>query len=329
MPDTKLLDEPGRLLALHRYGVLDSLKEPNFEAITAIVKTLLNVPICAVSLVDQDRQWFKSIQGLKVQEACRSMAFCDHTIRARKPMLVPDATADPRFAENLQVVGDPHIRSYAGAPLQSPDGYNLGSLCVIGLEPRDFSSSDAALLEQFARVVVDQLELRTLAHSDFLTGVLTRRAFMDGAVSALHQCVREATQAAVVTLDVDHFKHINDTFGHPMGDKVLKRISRTIRALLRPTDVFARLGGEEFGILLPGATEAEGIACAERLRLAVAAAGEPGEPRATASFGLAMATHPDGLEDALAAADAALYSAKRGGRNCTRVAGLAIQAVAA
>ncbi len=329
MPDTKLLDENGRLKALHRYNVLDSLKEPNFEAITAIVKSLLNVPICAVSLVDQDRQWFKSIQGLEVEETCRSMAFCDHTIRARKPMIVSDATADPRFADNPLVTGDPHIRSYAGAPLQSPDGYNLGSLCVIGLEPRDFSSSDSALLEQFARVVVDQLELRTLAHRDFLTGVLTRRAFMDGAMSALHQCVRDSTHAAVITLDVDRFKHINDTFGHPVGDKVLKRISATIATRLRPSDVFGRLGGEEFGILLPGASEAEAIDCAERLRLAVAAAVEPGIPSATASFGLAMATHPHGLEDAIAAADAALYSAKRGGRNCTRIAGLTNQAAAA
>jgi diguanylate cyclase (GGDEF)-like protein len=322
MTDPKLTDEEGRLLALHRYGVLDSLTEPNFDAITSIVKTLFHVPICAVSLVDQDRQWFKSIQGLPVRETCRSMAFCDHTIRARVPLVVPDAHLDPRFAGNPLVTGDPFIRSYAGAPLQSPDGYNLGSLCVIDREPRGYSAADLAFLEQFARVVVDQLELRTLAHRDFLTGVLTRRAFVDTATSALHQVARAQGSAALLTFDVDHFKAINDGFGHPVGDQVLKRVSRTVSGLLRPADVFGRLGGEEFGLLLPMVGGEEAFGCAERLRLAIAASVGEGQPHATASFGLALVEHPADLDLALAVADGALYAAKRGGRNCTRIASL-------
>jgi diguanylate cyclase (GGDEF)-like protein len=320
MTDPKLTDEPGRLLALHRYGVLDSLTEPNFDAITSVVKGLLAVPICAVSLVDQDRQWFKSIQGLPVRETCRSMAFCDHTIRARVPMVVADATRDPRFASNPLVTEDPFIRSYAGAPLKSPDGYNLGSLCVIDREPRNFSPADLALLEQFSRIVVDQLELRTLAHRDFLTGVLTRRAFVDTVTAALHQVARVQSSAAIVTFDVDHFKAINDGFGHPVGDQVLKRVTRTVGGLLRPTDVLGGLGGEEFGLLLHTADRGEACACAERLRLAIAASVGEGQPPVTASFGLAMVGHPAELDAALAGADAALYAAKRDGRNRTRVA---------
>ena len=320
MTDPKLTDEAGRLLALHRYGVLDSLTEPNFDAITSVVQNLLAVPICAVSLVDQDRQWFKSIQGLPVRETCRSMAFCDQTIRARVPFVVPNARRDPRFAANPLVTGDPFIRSYAGAPLQSPDGYNLGSLCVIDRKPRDFSAADVALLEQFSRIVVDQLELRTLAHRDFLTGVLTRRAFVDTAISTLHQVARGQGSAAILTLDVDHFKAINDSFGHPVGDDVLKRISRTVGGLLRPADVFGRLGGEEFALLLPMVDEGEAFGCAERLRSAIAASVGNGQPDVTASFGIAMVGHPADLDLALAAADTALYAAKRGGRNRTRVA---------
>lgn len=320
MQDIKLHDEPGRLRALHRYGVLDSIKEPNFDSITSIVKNLLQVPICAVSLVDQDRQWFKSIQGLEIAETCRSMAFCDHTIRTREAMVIPDATLDPRFAANPLVTGDPFIRSYAGSPLKTPDSYNLGSLCVIDQKPRDFGPADIALLDQFARVVIDQLELRTLAHRDFLTGVLTRRAFVDSATAALHQASREGRQSALLVFDVDHFKSINDTYGHPAGDVVLKRIADTVGGLLRPTDLLGRLGGEEFAVLLQGSSEAEAFDCAERLRHAIAADPGAGQPSATASFGIAMVADPTMLDPAIASADCALYAAKRSGRNCTILA---------
>jgi len=111
MSDKKLTDEPGRMLALKRYGVLDSGREQNFDAITSIVCSVLDVPICAVSLVDEDRQWFKSIVGLDVTETPRELAFCDHTIRARGVMQVDDATADSRFADNALVTSEPHIRS--------------------------------------------------------------------------------------------------------------------------------------------------------------------------------------------------------------------------
>lgn len=312
MLDTRLTDEAGRLSALHRYGVLDSLKEPNFDSITSIVKELLGVPICAVSLVDADRQWFKSMQGLEISETLRSVAFCDHTIRQRRPLVIEDAASDPRFADNPLVTGPPYIRAYAGAPLTSPDGYNLGSLCAIDRRSRPFGDGDLALLERFAKVVVDQLELRTLAHRDFLTDALTRRAFTDTARTALQQLSSPSTLAV---LDVDHFKQVNDRHGHPTGDKVLKEVARVIRMQLRPSDLFGRLGGEEFGILLPATSEEQALPCAERIRAAVAASVAEGCPAVTVSIGLAEIERPEDFDIALAKADAALYAAKRAGRD--------------
>lgn len=310
-----LSDEQGRIRAVQRYGVLDSPGETVFDSITSIVKDILGVPICAVSLVDSDRQWFKSIQGLDVRETERSAAFCDHSIREYRPMIVADALTDPRFAENPLVRGDPHIRAYAGAPLTTPDGFNLGSLCIIDREPRDFRSSDVAMLERFAKVVMDQLELRTLAQRDFLTGALSRRAFTYGSCSTIEQLEEHGRQGCLAVMDVDFFKQVNDRHGHAVGDAVLKSIADATRALLQPADLFGRLGGEEFGILFAGVDAAQAAARAEEVRAAVASINEPGLPAITVSIGMSEVRGKSDFDEALQRADAALYAAKQGGRN--------------
>lgn len=317
MLDCKLTDEAGRLRALHRYGVLDGNSCPQFDKITALVRDLLNVPICAVSLIDEQRQVFKSIVGLDFSETSRDVAFCDHTIRTRDVMVVDDATADDRFLANPLVTGEPNIRSYAGAPLVTPDGYNLGALCAIDSRPRDFDTGDRALLTKFSALIVEQLELNTLAFKDFLTGALSRRAFIEATDAALGQIARDGSDAALISFDLDHFKMINDSFGHPEGDRVLSAVAAECRAILRPGDSFGRLGGEEFAVLLPGSGMAEAEACAERLRAAIEALPAEGCRPVTASFGVACAavTATTTTTDWLAAVDGALYAAKRGGRN--------------
>ncbi len=107
--DPKLTDEAGRIAALERYAILDTGREMAFEKITSLVKTIFDVPICAVSLIDRDRQWFKSIQGIDAEQTERSVSFCDHTIRSREPLHVPDASKDERFMNNPLVTGEPHI----------------------------------------------------------------------------------------------------------------------------------------------------------------------------------------------------------------------------
>lgn len=315
--DAKLSDEPARLAALDRYRVLDTPREQGFEKITTLVRQILDTPVCAVTLIDRERQWIKSIQGGEQAETPRSVAFCDHTIRLREPLVVPDATKDPRFAANPLVTDGPKIRSYAGVPLSSPDGYNLGALCVVDMKPREFTAGEVDILRKFAGLVMDELELRTIAHRDFLTGTLTRRAFIDVAKRDIDRCRREDRSSAIASFDIDHFKRINDGYGHPFGDEVLKAVAEACEATLRPTDMLGRLGGEEFGILLVDTALDDAVTGAERVRLRIAALEFPAVPglTVTASFGVAALAPDADLPAWMAIADEALYDAKREGRD--------------
>jgi len=316
--DTQLVDETGRLAALHRYQVLDTPPEAPFEKITRIVQSVLGVPISAVSLVDADRQWFKSQQGLDCQETHRDVSFCAHTIKTREPMVVEDALADPRFADNALVRGAPFIRSYAGVPLNTPDGYNLGSLCAIDTRPRTFAPDQIALLKNFADLVIAELELRLLADRDGLTGALTRRAFVSEAEKEIERSRRYGRPASLILFDLDHFKAINDTHGHAAGDEVLSAVGACCGRYKRPSDAFGRIGGEEFALVLPETDGAGALQTAERLRGLIAGLVPADDPhlKVTASFGIAQLS-PSHRNPAawIAAADAALYAAKRSGRN--------------
>lgn len=310
MRDIRLEDEAARLAALQRFAVLDTAPEAGFDRVTALVRAVLHVPIAAVSLIDSDRQWFKSVQGLDCRETPRSDAFCSYTIQQRAPFLVADAEADPRFRMNPLVRGAPNIRAYLGVPLNTPDGYNLGSLCAIDRIPRSFSPKEIELMQGFAALVVDHLELRLMAHSDALTGAMTRRAF-------LARIEAERWRGGVVALfDLDHFKSINDQYGHGVGDEVLVEVVRVCRAHLSPSDAIGRLGGEEFAVHLPGIGSDEAVALLEPIRLAMSGLRFDFHSmlRVSASFGVA----PLGDETSavsLAEADGALYAAKRDGRN--------------
>ncbi len=153
-------NERQRLQALDRYAVLDTPPEPAFDRIAKLCIRLFNVPMALVSMVGQDRQWHKACYGVQDREVKREVSFCSHTILHSTVMVVPNATVDPRFAANPLVTGEPHIRFYAGAPLRTAAGENLGTLCFIDTVPRELSHGEQATLAELADVVVDELELR-------------------------------------------------------------------------------------------------------------------------------------------------------------------------
>lgn len=157
-------NEADRLAALVSYGILDTDFEETFDRITRSAARVFLAPIALVTLVDQDRQWFKSVLGLAARETPRDVAFCAHAILGDEVFVVPNALADPRFWNNPLVTGDPQIRFYAGAPLITPDGYALGTICVIDTAPRSpLDPSDAAALRDFAGIVIDLMEGRRKA----------------------------------------------------------------------------------------------------------------------------------------------------------------------
>lgn len=153
-------NEEQRLAKLLSYDILDTESETAYDDITRLVAQICNVPIAVISLVDRDRQWFKSVQGLDASQTDRDISFCTHTIWQHEPMVIHDATIDPRFANNPLVTGAPYIRFYAGAPLITSDGYAIGSLCAIDTQPRELSDQQLEALVALSRLVINQMELQ-------------------------------------------------------------------------------------------------------------------------------------------------------------------------
>src|SRR5438876_8483128 len=158
------LNEVKRLKVLWQYDVLDTVPEEVFDDLTELAARICEAPIAMITLVDEDRQWFKAKLGVTVNETSRDISFCAHAIAQPELFIVPDATLDERFADNPLVTSEPKIRFYAGAPLITPDGHALGTLCVIDKIPRQLSADQKGALRVLARHVMTQLELRRRSH---------------------------------------------------------------------------------------------------------------------------------------------------------------------
>jgi PAS domain S-box-containing protein len=150
-------DEASRIATLRGLNILDTPPEERFDRLTRLAQHMLNVPIAVVSLVDTNRQWFKSCQGLDASETPRNISFCGHAILEEQMLVIPDALLDPRFADNPLVIGAPHIRFYAGQPLKASNGSRLGTLCVIDSKPRQLSLSELNSLKDLAMLVENEL----------------------------------------------------------------------------------------------------------------------------------------------------------------------------
>ncbi|TNE78191.1 MAG: EAL domain-containing protein [Gammaproteobacteria bacterium] len=163
---TSQFSEKQRLSAIQRLGLLDTPPEERFERLTRIARQYYQVKIALFSIVDEERQWFKSRQGMAIPETAREFAFCDYTIRQDKVLIVEDAQADPRFRRNPYVTGEPHIRFYAGQPVREPGGFKIGSLCIIDDKPRNVSEIELDVLRNLASIIEDELERAFIANDD-------------------------------------------------------------------------------------------------------------------------------------------------------------------
>lgn len=156
-------NEAARLEALRQYQILDTAPEQVYDDITKLVTFICGTPMAQLSLVDKDRQWFKSKVGLDESQTPRDIAFCAHTILQTDPLIVNDATQDDRFRDSPLVTEPPHVRFYAGVPLMNPKGFALGSLCAVDRKPRELSGGQVVALEALGRQVVMLFELRRVA----------------------------------------------------------------------------------------------------------------------------------------------------------------------
>lgn len=247
-------NEPQRIRSLHALELLDTEPDERFNRLTRLAQRLFDTPIALLSLVDSDRQWFKSRVGLDIRETPREASFCTYAIMDDDVLVVPDATADDRFRDHPLVVNLPEIRFYAGCPVKAPDGSALGTLCVIDHEPRNVSEEDTRVLRDLAQVLEQELKSLSLATMDELTGLANRRGFDAIAAHTIAMCDRTGQPATLLLFDLNDFKQINDRLGHLVGDEVLNAFAGHLEATFRDSDVVARFGGDEFCVLLSGAT---------------------------------------------------------------------------
>lgn len=309
------LNESGRLETLRSLKILDTSPEERFDRLTRLAKRLFGVPIALISLVDADRQWFKSCQGLDASETPRDISFCGHAILSDEILMVPDALLDKRFHDNPLVVGDPKIRFYAGCPLSVPNGSKLGTLCLIDVEPRTLDEGDRELLRDLTRMAEQEIAAVQLATMDELTLLSNRRGFMALGQHALSLCNRVGRGASLLYFDLDGFKQVNDRFGHAEGDRALVAFSALLMKTFRESDVVGRLGGDEFVVLVTNCTDAETQAAVQRLQQAVDAHNHDSQRGYEIRFSVgdvayAPARHAS-IDALLAEADARMYERKR------------------
>jgi len=312
-------EESARLSALRSYCVLETGREARFDDLTCLASTICETPVSLVSLVDTNRLFFKSAHGIDLREVPYPDFFCGHAIRQRDLFVVADANEDPRFAKHPLVVDSPRVRFYAGAPLITPQDYRLGTLCVVDFVPRELQPKQLDILRILGRQVMCQLDLNLQAMRDPLTGLYNRRQLEESLHREVLRARRLGGTVGVMAIDVDHFKRINDTLGHEVGDRALRGIAEELASCVREEDIACRAGGEEFIIILPGTGKMALRTRAEAVRRAIERAQIPagdGTLKLTVSIGLAsFPSHGDTGQALLRAADVALYKAKGAGRN--------------
>ncbi|MFB6345302.1 MAG: diguanylate cyclase [bacterium] len=453
-------NEEERLEELNRFQILDTPPEESFDRLTNLAVDIFDVPIALVSLIDDDRQWWKSCIGVDERQTDRELAFCNYPVAKQETLVVEDASEDDRFTDNELVTGEMNIRFYAGAPMMTDSGHALGTFCLIDTEPRELTESEISQLEALAEEAFSQMELRLTknklqernedlrvkerslssikegititdptrpdnpivyvntgfetitgyseedalgrncrflqgqetseeklekirraiknresislrlrnyrksgemfwnhlsihpvqnddgklthfvgiqqditdliemeqaleikANYDELTGLFNRGTLLNAIQDLFKQ---SRSQGTLILIDLDHFKDINDEFGHVTGDRVLETVGTIIDEETREEDLIGRYGGEEFGIYLKQSSLQEGTELAERIRTQLEQTNhtaESGESfTVTGSFGITL-TDPenDDLEVLLKRADEALYEAKSEGRNQIKV----------
>ncbi|TVQ38021.1 MAG: sensor domain-containing diguanylate cyclase [Geminicoccaceae bacterium] len=315
------LQDPERRQALWRTGLLDSPAEVEFDRVTRLIRDLLHCEVAVISLVDEDRQFFKSTQGMpepwcrrRQTPACDSM--CQFVIASGAPLLVEDAR-EVAFLRDKGVVAYMNVVAYLGVPLRAPTGEVIGAVCAVESHPRSWCDADVGWLSDLAEILRTELKLRHEAGHDALTGLANRRQFDAALAVAIAAASSGGPAAGLMTVDLDRFKPINDDYGHAAGDAVLRATADRLVMTAQTSDLAARIGGDEFALLTRrGLDLGELTALANQFhrRLAVPFEVEGHRLRIAASTGVATTaqlTPEAGRAEALmAAADQALYHMK-------------------
>ncbi len=326
----------------------------NFDRLTRLASRVLNTPICLISIVDANSQFFQISLGFPrtwatTRQTPLTQSFCRQVVVTGSVVAVNDARCDPRFVRD-RAIADLGVVAYLGVPLRTDAGHVVGAFCVVDGKAREWTDRERDILADLALSVMTEVSLREeiaerhrveetlrelnaalksqgkaleeanarlamVAVTDALTGLKNRRYFNERLESAHSLAARKKAPLSLVLADVDGFKIYNDTYGHPAGDEVLRGVAEVLQGVMRTSDLVARYGGEEFAVLLPETDAGGASVAAERLRRAIELRPWPLCP-VTASFGAATLSTGGGCPaDLVEKADRALYRSKRSGRN--------------
>jgi len=308
--------EAVRLEALDRFDVLDAPREDSFDAIVRLIRTVFRAPIGIVSVIDGHRQFYMACDGLAAGEAPRNDTFCNVTIRSDQPLIVEDAATDPRFSNNPSVTGEPHIRFYAGVPLTTSDGHNIGTVCVADHEPRAFGAEQVEMLQDLARLAMAQLNLRQHIDIDIGTGVLSRRALMLNGDTAITLARRHDMEASCIAVEFDNLPNATDVADGKAREAAIAAAAALLRRNLRRTDIIGRNGATGFAIVLPNTGRHGALEVADKIRglMSARAAADGALSGIAVTIGAAtLDTDMDDIDDLLAWAQAARSEARTDG----------------
>lgn len=325
--------------ALLSNEVLDGPLREKFERITRVAKNLFDVPYAFISFFDEQCKRFKSLLGTDVIESSHENSFCGHVLIQNDIFNVPETYHDDRFRNNPLVVGDPHVRFYAGYPLHL-NRQKFGTFSIVDNKPRHFTYDQLTWLRDVAALVETEIQNFTIANDkgklasdldqarlasmvDPLTSLWNRQGIYNILRYRMDEYIVNGTSFAVAILDIDNFKQINDTYGHEAGDHTLRIVAQTLLKGCRESDAIGRWGGEEFLLLINETCQTHIFEIAERIRTTIESQkiSLPKEPYKiiTVTIGLTAispSTYPS-LEELINKADQALYQGKRSGRNQT------------
>lgn len=333
-------NEEQRLASLQRMQLLDTPDEEAFDRITRIAQHLFAVPIALVSLVDLNRQWFKSCVGLPVRETPRDVSFCGHAILGNDLFIIENAPADERFADNPLVTGGPNIRFYAGRPLRNAEGYNIGTLCIIDDKPRHLSGEQRRMFNDLGIWAETVLRLRQLSESQQMLlqqlDAAQRNAQIDpllqvwnqqGIRALVEQELQLRTQTPrpllIASVSLDQYPSLQQRYGVDFANQALKQMCSNVRSLSGEHAQIGRVRDDELLLLRTDAASAEAESFGNQLRKAINAADtlttvEGQTIPFSASIGM-VAIRPEltslALSDLLSAIEQAHYQAKRNGGN--------------
>lgn len=315
-----VLTNAARLAVLRTTGLLDALPSEEFDRLARIVVRTTGATGAVVSLVDDRRRVMLSATGLPAtwsgrRESPVSGTLCGRVVETGRPVVFDDLTAAP--ASHRDDLG---AAAYAGVPLRTREGHVLGALAAVATRPKQWTAEDIEALTDVAGGVLSEVELRRLAQrltaegrTDHLTGLGNRRQWQEDAEREVTRARAAGQPLVLALLDLDRFRRFNDRYGTQAGDSLLQDIASRWRASLREGDGLARLGGVQFGLLMPGTALDPAFDIVERLRSNLSGG-------VTCSAALAMLRVGEDADALLARADDALVRAKRSGRNVSTLA---------